>query len=158
MILKYPHKLLRTKSLEISKITPEIKKIAKKMIQEMQKKDGAGLAANQIGHAVRMICYMENEKPKILINPEICKSSQEKKEAEEGCLSFPNLFGQVVRSKKVMVKGKDLTGKNIKIPAKDLLAVVFQHEIDHLNGVVFIDKVLPKTLHKVKPEEKKPGI
>ena len=152
-ILKYPNPLLRAKAKIVEKITPQILELAKKMIKTVEKNQGAGLSANQIGKLKRLIIYLNKDKYKVLINPKIIRKSKEKIEAEEGCLSFPNLFGKVMRYKKIKVIGKNQFGKRVFITATNLLAVIFQHEIDHLDGVVFIDKVLPGTLHKVTPQK-----
>lgn len=155
MILKYPHPILRKKAKPVEKITPEIKKFADKLIIEMTKNGGAGLAANQLGVLKRIIAYLDNGKAKILINPEIIRKSKEEIETEEGCLSFPNLFGQVIRCQKVKVKGINIFGKNVTINAEEITAVILQHEIDHLNGILFVDKAIPKTLHKVEDQNEK---
>ena len=155
MILKFPNKILRKKAEPINEFTPEIKKLADKMISEMKKGDGAGLAGNQIGELKRIIAYLDDGKAKVLINPEIVRQSKIEIETDEGCLSFPNLFGKVVRCQKVKVRGLNRFGKNVTINAEEILAVVFQHEIDHLDGILFVDKVIPGTLHKVEPENKK---
>ena len=153
MILKYPHPKLREKAKKIEKITPEIEKIAKKMVKAMEKYNGAGLAANQIGELKRIICYVDDSKSKVLINPEIIKKSSQKVEVEEGCLSFPNLFAKVIRPAKVKIKGKNQFGKKQNIKAENMLAVVLQHEIDHLDGILFKDIAIPDTLHKIKPKK-----
>ncbi len=153
MILRYPHKKLRQKTKPVIKITPEIQKICQKMISQTKKASGAGLAANQIGQLKRIICYSEEGKYKILINPEIIKESRQKAEAEEGCLSFPNLFGRVERPAKVKVKGQNQFGKKQTIKAENMLAIVLQHEIDHLDGILFIDKADPDTLQEIEPKK-----
>lgn len=160
MILKYPTEKekpippeLIKKAKIIEKITPEIEKIAKKMVKAMEKYNGAGLAANQIGELKRIICYVDDGKSKALINPEIVKKSIQKVEVEEGCLSSPNLFAKVIRPAKVKVKGKNQFGKKQNIKAENMLAVVLQHEIDHLDGILFIHKAVPGTLHKIKPKK-----
>ena len=137
-IIKYPNPTLREKAKTISAITPEIVKLGKKMIKLMEENDGAGLAANQGG---------------ILINPKICKSSSEKATIEEGCLSFPGLYGEVERPKKVRVQGKNENGGKVKLTAENLASVSLQHEIDHLDGVLFIDKVKPETLRQIEPKD-----
>jgi peptide deformylase len=152
MIIKYPNKILRKKALIIEKVTPEIRELADKMISEMKKGDGSGLAGNQIGKLLRIIAYFENGKAKVLINPEIIRKSKTEIETEEGCLSFPNLYGSVVRCSKIKVRGKNKFGKNVTINAEEILAVIFQHEIDHLDGILFVDKVVPGTLHKNEKE------
>ncbi len=153
MILEYPHKKLRQKAKPVTEICPEIQKICQKMVKAIEKYNGAGLAANQIGQLKRIICYSEEGKYKILVNPKIIKKSRQKTEVEEGCLSFPNLFGKVVRPAKVKVKGKNQFGKKQSIKAENMLAVVLQHEIDHLDGILFIDRADPDTVHKIEPKK-----
>lgn len=153
MILKYPHPKLRKKAKVVEKITPEIQKICQKMVKAMKKYNGAGLAANQIGELERIIYYVDGGKSKILINPEIVKKSSQKVEVEEGCLSFPNLFGKVIRPAKVKIRGRNQFGKKQSIKAENMLAVVLQHEIDHLDGILFIDRADPDILHEIKPKK-----
>ena len=113
-----------------------------------------GLAAFQVGILKRVIeIYVEDEKgPYVLINPQILKTKGEK-ECDEGCLSFPNQFGKVIRPTEVIVEFYDRNAKKVKLKAKDLLAQAICHECDHLEGVLFIDKVLPGTLEYVTPDE-----
>ena len=154
MIIKYPNPILRKKAKNIEQITPEIKKLAQKMTKLMIDRQGAGLAANQVGGLKRIITYIDNDKAKILINPEIIRKSTAIIESEEGCLSFPNLYGLVVRSAKIQVKAKNQFGKNLNFKAENILAVIIQHEIDHLDGILFIDKVKPNTLRHTEETEK----
>ena len=98
--------------------------------------------------------YEEGTDVFVLINPEIIKTKGEQT-VEEGCLSFPNQFAKIVRPAEVTVKALDKDGKKVKLVGKDLLAQVLSHEIDHLNGELFIDKIIPGTLETVKPEDEK---
>ncbi|HLC38997.1 MAG TPA: peptide deformylase [Patescibacteria group bacterium] len=152
-IIKYPNPTLREKAKTISAITPEIVKLGKKMIKLMEENDGAGLAANQVGKLIRLIVFRDGDHSRILINPKICKSSSEKATIEEGCLSFPGLYGEVERPKKVRVQGKNENGGKVKLTAENLASVSLQHEIDHLDGVLFIDKVKPETLRQIEPKD-----
>ena len=118
------------------------------MLDTMYKYDGIGLAASQVGILKRVIVYdikyfEEDEKPEphILINPVITSRSKTMIEVEEGCLSFPDVYEKVLRHEKVTVEYMDTKGKKKKINAKDIEAVVLQHEIDHLDGIVFLDRV-----------------
>ena len=106
----------------------------------MLEKDGVGLAAPQTGKNIRLCVVNTKEGPICLINPEITKKSWKKEWAEEGCLSIPSIFGQVRRHKNITCKYIDKDKKIIKLDADGLLARVIQHEIDHLDGVLFIDK------------------
>ncbi len=142
-IIINPNESLRKKSIKIKKITaPQIQKLAKELKEIMKKEDGLGLAAPQIGYNLRMIVINTKNGDQIFINPKIYWKTFFKNETlEEGCLSVPNVFGLVKRAKKVWVKYYNLNGQKIKIKAEGLLARIFQHEIDHLNGRLFIDKV-----------------
>ena len=123
------------------------------MLDTMYHYKGVGLAAVQVGILKQIIVIdVEDEKgPYVLLNPKIIKTKGSK-ECEEGCLSFPNEFGKVVRPTEVIVEFLDRFGKKTKLKAKDLLAQAVCHEVDHLNGVVFTDLVLPGTLEYVTPE------
>ena len=116
--------------------------------------DGVGLAAVQVGILKQIIVIdIEDEKgPYVLINPKILKTKGSK-ECDEGCLSFPNEFGKVIRPTEVQVEFYDRDAKLIKLKAKDLLAQAICHEVDHLNGILFTDKVLPGTLEYVTPKK-----
>lgn len=148
--------ILRKRAREIEVIDDKIKQLAEDMMETMHKWDGLGLAGPQVGVLKRIIVVdlYEEGTQFTLINPVIVKEKGNQ-EVEEGCLSFPNKFGKVERPKEVIVEGLDLTGKKVRIKAKDLLAQAFCHEIDHLNGVLFTDKVEPGTLEVVKPKEDK---
>ena len=157
MILKYPNPILRRKSEEIKEITPEIKELALDMQETMMKNKGIGLAASQIGILKRMIAIKTETGPEVFVNPKIIKKSKEKEIMEEGCLSFPEFFLEIKRPKKVEIEAINLDGKKVKIQAGGLLARVFQHEIDHLDGILFIDRLnlfqrirIKKTLKKSK--------
>lgn len=106
---------------------------------------GVGLAANQVGVLWRIITFTnpEEQKDQVLINPQIVHLSEEREKDEEGCLSFPDIYDQVERAKKVVVKGWDLEGKEITIEGEGLLARILQHEIDHLDGILFVDRLSP---------------
>jgi len=135
--------ILRKTSRKVDKIDEKIKILIQDMTETMHEADGVGLAAVQVGILKRVIVYdiYDDTGAKALINPEIIESSGEVADAE-GCLSLPNRNGQVLRPKKVTVKGLDVNGNEVVITGEDLLARVFCHEIDHLNGILFIDKVL----------------
>jgi peptide deformylase len=117
-----------------------LKKLSADMIDTMINRDGIGLAAPQISQSIRLIIVSTKTGPLIMINPELTKKSLIKDTDEEGCLSIPNTFGQVKRHHSVQVKFIDEGGKSKHISAKGLLARVIQHEIDHLDGILFIDK------------------
>lgn len=149
--------LLRKKSREVAidDITGEkIQSLIDDMIETMHNFNGVGLAAVQVGMLKRVIVIdVEDGKgPYVLINPQILKTKGEK-ECDEGCLSFPNQFGKVIRPTEVTVEFLDRNAKKVKLKAKDLLAQAICHECDHLEGILFVDKVLPGTLEYVTPEE-----
>lgn len=131
--------VLRKRSREIETIDNKIRELAIDMLDTMYKFDGVGLAAPQVGILKRIITIDIGEGPKVLINPVIKKASG-KQTGEEGCLSFPNVFGEVDRPETVVVEAFDIDGNKIKIKAKGLEAVVLSHEIDHLDGILFVDK------------------
>ena len=149
--------LLRKKSREVAidDITGEkIQSLIDDMIETMHNFNGVGLAAVQVGMLKRVIVIdVEDGKGTyVLINPQILKTKGEK-ECDEGCLSFPNQFGKVIRPTEVTVEFLDRNAKKVKLKAKDLLAQAICHECDHLEGILFVDKVLPGTLEYVTPEE-----
>ena len=149
--------LLRKRSREVAidDITGEkIQSLIDDMIETMHNYNGVGLAAVQVGMLKRVIVIdVDDGKGEyVIINPQILKTKGEK-ECDEGCLSFPNQFGKVIRPAEVVVEFYDRNAKKQKIKAKDLLAQAICHECDHLEGILFVDKVLPGTLEYVTPEE-----
>ena len=143
--------ILRLQSLPVEKITRKTRKLIDDMFDTMWGSNGIGLAASQVGVNVRAIIIdiqTERSKPFALINPEIVSSEGEQL-YEEGCLSCPGLAGVVRRAALVTVTGLDPKGNNVQIDADNLLAVVLQHEIDHLNGVLFVDRLEPDERLKV---------
>lgn len=147
--------ILRKRSREIEVIDEKIKELAKDMMDTMHKFDGVGLAGPQVGILKRIIVIdlYEDGMQFVLINPEIISEKGEQL-VDEGCLSFPNQFGKVRRPKEVVVTALDLEGKKVKLKAKDLLAQALCHEIDHLNGIVFVQKVEPGSLETVTQDER----
>lgn len=142
-------KLLRKKTakFDFSKYSrKEIQGLIKTMREAMKAAGGIGLSANQIGLDLKVFIAQPEKKFYAVFNPELVKESGEEILMEEGCLSVPGHYGAVQRSEKVILAGQDSSGKKIKIKAWGILARVFQHETDHLNGRLFIDKA--KTLHK----------
>lgn len=120
---------------------PEIKRLVADMFRTMQVKDGVGLAAPQIGQHVRLVVVNTKEGPVCLFNPELIKRSLAKEVAEEGCLSVPGVWGPVKRHKGVVCAYLDHNGEPRKMEGCGLLARALQHEIDHLDGMLFIDKL-----------------
>ena len=142
--------VLRQKAKKVSRIDGSIERLIDDMIQTMRQANGVGLAAPQIGVPLRVIVVqMPGEEPIVLINPEIARRTGEQ-EVTEGCLSVPGYYGEIKRSAEVVVKGKNRNGKVIRIRAEGLMAEAMQHEIDHLNGTLYIDHVeSPERLHKI---------
>jgi len=152
-ILTLPAPILRQKSKRVKSIDGSVRKLAGDMIETMHAASGVGLAAPQVGVLLRVIVIgMPEEEDFVLINPEIVRRSGERL-VTEGCLSVPGYFGEIERAQRVTVKGKDLSGKEVRIKAEELLAQALEHEIDHLNGVLYIDHLESSDkLHKVEPE------
>ncbi|MET0279241.1 MAG: peptide deformylase [Pseudorhodoplanes sp.] len=143
-ILVLPDKRLRLLSKPVENVDAAVRKLADDMFETMYEAPGIGLAAIQIGEPLRMVTMdlakKDDEKaPQVFINPEITWSSDEMYTHEEGCLSIPDYYEEVDRPAKVRVKYLDLDGKAQEVEADGLLATCLQHEIDHLNGVLFID-------------------
>ena len=146
-----PDQILRKQASKIGKIPPNMRKYTADMVETMRAEQGVGLAANQVGslQKVAVIQLPDWEEPIVLINPEIVRREGER-EVEEGCLSIPGYRGTVRRSEKVRARALNLNGKVIRINAEGLLAQALEHETDHLNGVLYIDRLVSRdTLHKV---------
>ena len=152
-VLTVPEPVLRQKSKRVKNIDGSIQKLAGDMIETMHAASGVGLAAPQVGVPLRVIVIgMPEEEDFVLINPQIVRKNGERM-VTEGCLSVPGYFGEIQRAQRVTAKGKDLSGKEIRIKAEELLAQALEHEIDHINGVLYIDHLESKDrLHKVEPE------
>ncbi len=159
-IIKHPNPILRQKAKNIKKENiknKETQNLIKKMIATLEEAKGAGLAAPQIGKSIKLILVRnynetndtafcnfydnQNNKILILINPKITNKSWKKEIQKEGCLSIPEFFGLVKRSKKITVKALDKNGEKIKFKVENLLARIIQHEVDHLDGILFIDRI-----------------
>jgi len=140
-----PDGVLREKAKKISKIPPTMKKYTDDMVETMHAEEGVGLAANQVGslQKVAVIQLPDWDEPLVLINPEIIRREGER-EIEEGCLSIPGYRGTVKRSEKVRARALDLSGKVIRIKAEGLLAQALEHETDHLNGILYIDRLVSR--------------
>lgn len=142
--------ILRKKSREVDIIDDKIQTLIDDMIETMYKYNGVGLSAVQVGVLKRVVVIdiEDGEGARVFINPKITSIKGEH-EVEEGCLSFPNEYAKVVRPKELTVEALDREGKKFKLKAKDLLAQAVAHEIDHLDGIVFIDRMIPGTLEYV---------
>ena len=144
-IITQPNPILRKKSVEIN---PEIaksrefKSLISAMVKTMVKTDGVGLAAPQIGKNIRLVVINSKDGVFCLINPKITRKSWACELAEEGCLSIPGVFGKVKRHKKISLTYYNQDGKKTKMTAAGMMARVIQHEVDHLDGILFIDKAV----------------
>ncbi len=158
-IVTLPEPVLRRKAKAVAKFDKDLQTVIEDMIETMREAPGVGLAAPQIGLSERLIVveYYEHEEDEVkaeeneeetpkkvwaMINPEIVKASEDMVMGVEGCLSIPNLVGEVERHAEIQVKGLNRHGKPMKVKAKGWLARIFQHEIDHLNGVLFPDRAV----------------
>ena len=150
--------VLRKKATRIREITDDLVRLIEELTATMMEAPGVGLAAPQVGESVRAIVVRpdvdEDSEVMCLINPEIVQRSDENEEGLEGCLSLPTLHGTVARSAAVTARGLDLSGETITVEAEGLLARALQHEIDHLDGVLFLDLVEPESLGWLVPDEK----
>jgi peptide deformylase len=147
-VIKLPHPTLRRSAHKVEKYDKDLQKLIDDMIQTMRDEPGVGLAAPQVNISQRLIVVeypeddsVEDAKAKVFIvaNPEITAKSDQVVSGIEGCLSVPNLYGRVERAQTITVQGQNQRGADIRIEASGWLARIFQHEIDHLNGVLFVD-------------------
>jgi len=170
-VVKFGHPILRAKGVRIESITPEIKQLIADMFETMYASKGVGLAAQQIGQALQLTVIdvsgitdrpstleldgkpadVDAFMPLVLINPEVTAAG-EKVTGPEGCLSFPEIYADVSRAGTVDVKALDKSGKPISFRCGGLLARAVQHETDHLNGILFIDRMDRKTKEELRPE------
>ena len=170
-VVKYGHPALRQKGARIEKITPDVKNLIADMFETMNANHGVGLAAQQVGHALQLTVIDVREvkdrpswleldgkpadvnelMPLVLINPEL-KPGGESVAGGEGCLSFPEIFAEITRPESVTVQALDKKGKPTEFRCGGLLARVVQHEADHLNGILFIDRMTRKTKDELRAE------
>jgi peptide deformylase len=164
-IVKHPNDILRRKAQPVATVDDDIRRLLDNMVETMRAAPGVGLAGPQVAVPQRVIVVEYGEEPEeqengklpkkdlfTLVNPEISRSSTETEIATEGCLSIPGLVGDVERASSVTVKALNRRGQPVKIKAKGWLARIFQHEIDHINGILFIDRAIK--VHAIEPEEK----
>ena len=156
----FPDTVLKTPAQRIKDINEDLQELIDRMIETMYLAPGIGLAANQVGVLKRVIVFdqsprEEGQNPQVLLNPEIIASEGSIK-WDEACLSVPDYSAEVMRNARVQVKGLDRDGNPLSIEAEELPAVCLQHEIDHLNGVLFIDRIssLKRALYKKKLKKK----
>src|SRR5215217_2784809 len=145
-------RILRGKAKRVGRIDDSTKRLIDDMIETMREAPGVGLAAPQVGVPLRVIVVEYEDELYSVVNPEIVKSSGQVTD-EEGCLSAPNWQAPVTRATTVLVKGRDRNGKEVRIKAEGWLARIFQHEVDHLDGILFLDKVHDRAkIHWVESE------
>lgn len=140
-IRKYPDPILRKKCLPVTELTSEIKELGKNMIETVVVKGGVGLAAPQVGELKRIIAVGFTDGPRIFINPRILNKSKKAEIMEEGCLSFPGTYLNIKRAKEVEIEALAPEGEKVRLKISGLIARIFQHEIEHLDGILFIDKI-----------------
>jgi peptide deformylase len=157
-VRKYGDPVLRRRAVEVTRVTPEIRALVADMVDTMYDEVGIGLAAPQIGVSVRLMVVSDDEGRTVraLVNPVVVEQTGEAT-AEEGCLSIPGIFAPVTRAARVRVEAVDLDGQAVSIDARGLLARVLQHELDHLDGVLFIDRLDPMSRDRIKRRIKKQG-
>ena len=157
-VRRYGDPVLRRRAVPVEKVTAEIRRLVDDMTDTMYDEVGIGLAAPQVGHSVRLLVVGDEEGRgvQVLVNPVITESGGTVT-AEEGCLSLPGIFADVTRAQWVKLEARDLDGTPVAITARGLRSRVFQHEIDHLDGVLFIDRLDPVTRDRIKRRIKKEG-
>ena len=143
---------LTVPSTLVEELTDNVKGLANAMIPKMHQEDGVGLAAPQVGHNIRLIVVLIEGEVMVMINPNITHTSFRKEFGEEGCLSVPGIAGKVKRAVRITVVYKDLDGRMRKLRLQDLNARIIQHEVDHLDGILFNTKA--KGLHPIIRDEK----
>lgn len=148
--------ILRKKSREVETVDDKIRDLLDDMVDTMHKYNGVGLSAVQVGILKRVVVIdlYDDKGPIKMINPVIVKTKGEQ-EVEEGCLSFPNQYARLIRPMEVVAEALNENGEKIKIKAKGLLAQAICHELDHLDGILFIDHMIPGTLEYVEPQQNK---
>src|SRR2546426_812563 len=158
-VRKYGDPVLRRRALPVDQVTPEVRAMIADMTDTMYDEVGIGLAAPQVGIPLRLIVLADEDGRGVqaLLNPAIIEQGGEVT-AEEGCLSIPGVFAPVARAAWVTVEARDVDGKLVAITARSLRARVLQHEIDHLDGVLFIDRVDAMTRDRIKRKIKKEGL
>ncbi len=156
-ILQYPDPCLRAPNTPIVNFTPELAKIAAAMFEAMYRTDGVGLAAPQVGINLQLLVFNPGGDPPssetqvVLCNPKIVSRSRETESGEEGCLSFPGINGQVVRPISSNVEAQDLEGNSITLELEGWASRVFQHEYDHIDGILFIDRMSSPDKTRIRP-------
>lgn len=155
-ILLYPDPRLRAPNSRIGVFDSRLKQLSEELFEAMYKDDGVGLAAPQVGVNVRLMVFnpsgVRGEKDFVLVNPYIVSSDKKEEVEREGCLSFRQIGSEVKRSVSIKVKAQDLAGKRVNLSLSNWQARIFQHEYDHLQGVLFHDRMTPAAREKIKPD------
>ncbi len=156
-VLLYPNKLLLQEAQEIGEVDEAVRQLGREMLDTMYAHHGVGLAGPQVGVLKRIVVVnLSGEKDSgeefVLVNPVIVKRSDELVTRSEGCLSFPGINGPVSRWSRIWVSSLNLDGEEVQIEATGLLSIAFQHEIDHLNGILFVSKLPPASKTVIKSD------
>ncbi len=157
-ILEFPDPRLRTKAKQVTTFDDNLKKLADDMLETMYAAPGIGLAATQVNiHQRLLVIDVSEDKnaPLIFVNPVVTPLSSEKISHKEGCLSIPEFFEEVIRPEKVLVKALDVSGKPFEKECEELLAVCIQHEVDHLDGKLFVDYISSLKRHRIRKKLEK---
>ena len=158
-VRKYGDPLLRRRAEPVREVTADVRRLADDMIETMYDEAGIGLAAPQVGHSIRLMVVGDERgrSPQALVNPVITEQGGAIT-AEEGCLSIPGIFADVTRAEWVELEAHDLDGQPVSIRASGFRARVFQHEMDHLDGILFIDRLDAMTRDRIKRKIRKDGL
>lgn len=152
-VIHYPNPMLKSKSADVDPTTDtSLPDLIEKMIETMREEEGVGLAAIQVGVPKNVLVYdpsVNGDDPQAVINPVVVACSEEMVENEEGCLSFPGIYFPVERHATVVVEALNPAGERVRIDAEGWPAIILQHEIDHLNGVVILDRATPEVRRQV---------
>lgn len=143
-IVSYPDPVLRAKAKPITRVDDEVRRVAERMIELMREAPGVGLAAPQVGLSWRLFVASPTSKPddeRVFINPVLSEASRDSDDYDEGCLSLPQITGHIRRPKGITIEALDLDGKPFRLTSNDFAARVWQHEYDHLDGVLIIDRM-----------------
>ena len=132
--------VLKTRATPVDKFDEVLKQLAEEMLETMREHEGVGLAANQVGRLKRILVAAQEDEEYVIVNPTIVENGAENEKDMEGCLSIPEIHVEVERPVHVTVMGQDLSGAHIRLEATGLLARILQHEVDHLNGVLILDR------------------
>lgn len=151
-IVKYPATILKKQTQEVQEITPDLLSLISQMEIAMEKNRGIGLAAPQIGISKQIIVIKDKRKNRAFLNPKLRSKSKKQETDEEGCLSLPGLFLSVKRAESIRLSCNTKEGRSLIIEAKGLAARIFQHELDHLEGKLIIDRITPLSRWKIQKE------